>query len=704
MRNRFQMNPPATVLVGLAFLAGSNALPIGSGFAGISLAPGSLNSFYNQEVVIGNFPVNYGFSWTKDGTLEAGFRVETKINGRIVPLAIAVSGNTRDLRRTFKFEAGGRFLDSLSAVIYGDRDGLKWIVFNPSCVGLKTLHIVESVVGEVWALGAPAADAFFRLTWRKDNLDDLYDQEVISGDYSLKYGFSFGKDGNVATGFRILSKNGNKVMPVSFAVGGNVNDLRSTFKFEIGTRLTDSLSALLYGDRDGLRWVSSIWLPVENQGPVNGIGVSLEGNRANPVALSGGVGINDKVYQGRVDFDEHLELTRTNMIYLLVPINEKMRNSAIAILGFALVATCSSMPMVIDVGTGLDLTPGDTTFWRKDFVIGEQPIQVGLGWNKQDNTLAAGVKVTAESGKQLIPISAGLKGSINDIKSINYVVGANLEDTASIVLMGNGNNGIQYQLNGRVPVESNSVSSVGVSLVGGGEITDLENLSSVLTAGVGVGQQVIQGVVEFVGYEPSNVNLEFGANNKFYPIRKMNPATVAVFVLAFVATSLALPVGFNVGLDLKPGNTDFWKNDISIGGQKIQLGLGWNENGLLSAAAKMAVKVSDQLAEIPISAAITTSKDLQQIQYQVGSVYDDKLSAIVFKDTNGALQYQLNAKVPVKSEGSPVSAIGASLEGTGLYPTTLIGGVAVGKEVVQAKVDFVNYRPANVNVGIGADM
>uniref|UniRef100_A0A0A9XLY5 DNA mismatch repair protein mutH n=1 Tax=Lygus hesperus TaxID=30085 RepID=A0A0A9XLY5_LYGHE len=182
----------------------------------------------------------------------------------------------------------------------------------------------------------------------------------------------------------------------------------------------------------------------------------------------------------------------------------------------------------------------------------------------------------------------------------------------------------------------------------------------------------------------------------------MKSAIVALVGLALVATSLALPVGFNVGLDLKPGDADFWKKDITIGGQKIQLGMGWNNNGVISAAAKFVAKVNDQ--DMPITAAVSTSQDMKQLNYQVGSKYADMLSGIVYGDSAGTVQYQVNAKVPVKTEGSPVSAIGASLEGSGLAPATLTGGVALGKEVVQAKVDFVDFKPVNVNVGLGTDM
>uniref|UniRef100_A0A0A9WHT9 Uncharacterized protein n=1 Tax=Lygus hesperus TaxID=30085 RepID=A0A0A9WHT9_LYGHE len=187
MRTHSQMNPAVTAFVGLALLAGSYGLPIGNGFAGISLAPGALGDFYNQEVVVGDFPLKYGLSWSKDGTIEAGIRLETTFRGKVVPFSIAVSGNARDLRRTFKFEAG--------------------------------------------------------------------------------------------------------------------------------TRILDSLSGLIYGDRDGLKWLTSLWVPVHSQrGTLNAVGVSLEGDHTRPVAVSGGFGINDSVYQARIKLDGDLKPSGTQVL------------------------------------------------------------------------------------------------------------------------------------------------------------------------------------------------------------------------------------------------------------------------------------------------------------------------------------------------------------------------------------------------------
>uniref|UniRef100_A0A146MEF7 Uncharacterized protein n=1 Tax=Lygus hesperus TaxID=30085 RepID=A0A146MEF7_LYGHE len=189
-----------------------------------------------------------------------------------------------------------------------------------------------------------------------------------------------------------------------------------------------------------------------------------------------------------------------------------MKFSAATILGFGLAVSCHCFPLSVDVGTGLDLTPGDTTFWNRDFVIDGKPIQVGLGWIKEDGSLAAGVKMVAEMGGNKIPISAGLKANPS-LSYIQYVVGASVEDAVSGILVGDQFYNMKYQLNAKVPVNSGGATSIGASLEGAGQIKDFKSYSSTLTAGVGLGQEVIQAVVAFEGFEPNSINVEVAANS-----------------------------------------------------------------------------------------------------------------------------------------------------------------------------------------------
>ncbi|KAF6214688.1 hypothetical protein GE061_009431 [Apolygus lucorum] len=150
----FNMNSIVTVLVMLSLLAKSNAAPLGSGMDAIALLPLGLNGFYNQEVVLVNLPIKYGFGYNKNGAYTAGFRVECKkFSNKPWTFTVVLRGNPHDLKNTFAFEIGTLVMDGLGGVLFGDKNGLKWMssLWVPVRDGVKGLHAVGmSLQGEKW--------------------------------------------------------------------------------------------------------------------------------------------------------------------------------------------------------------------------------------------------------------------------------------------------------------------------------------------------------------------------------------------------------------------------------------------------------------------------------------------------------------------------------------------------------------------------
>uniref|UniRef100_A0A0A9WYH9 Uncharacterized protein n=1 Tax=Lygus hesperus TaxID=30085 RepID=A0A0A9WYH9_LYGHE len=146
-------------------------------------------------------------------------------------------------------------------------------------------------------------------------LNDFYNQEVVLVSQPIKYGLGFDKNGVISGGFRFERTILGKPWAISFALQANPNDLKNTFKFEIGSRILKGLAGVLYGDKNGLKWLTSFWAPVtDGKRGLHAFGLSVEGENSKPVALGGGVGVNNEVYQGRVSLDKDLKPFGTNII------------------------------------------------------------------------------------------------------------------------------------------------------------------------------------------------------------------------------------------------------------------------------------------------------------------------------------------------------------------------------------------------------
>uniref|UniRef100_A0A146LWQ1 Uncharacterized protein n=1 Tax=Lygus hesperus TaxID=30085 RepID=A0A146LWQ1_LYGHE len=154
-------------------------------------------------------------------------------------------------------------------------------------------------------------------------LNGFYNQEVVPVSLPIKYALGFDKNGVIKGGFRFE----RKPFAISVALSANPNDLKNTFKFEIGSRILKGLAGVLYGDKNGLKWLTSFWAPVtDGKRGLHAFGFSVEGENSKPVALGGGVGVNNEVYQGRVSLDKDLRPFGTNIIIGRSPIQHSFLN------------------------------------------------------------------------------------------------------------------------------------------------------------------------------------------------------------------------------------------------------------------------------------------------------------------------------------------------------------------------------------------
>ncbi|KAF6214689.1 hypothetical protein GE061_009432 [Apolygus lucorum] len=147
-------------------------------------------------------------------------------------------------------------------------------------------------------------------------LHSFYSEGVTHVKQPVKYGFGFDKNGTFTAGFRFTNEVlFNKPWALTGVVSGNPKDLMNTFRFEIGTNILKGLAGAVYGDKNGLKWLSSFWAPVvHNRKGLNGIGLSMEGANLKPVAVSGGVDLNNEVYQGRIQLDKNLKPFSANVV------------------------------------------------------------------------------------------------------------------------------------------------------------------------------------------------------------------------------------------------------------------------------------------------------------------------------------------------------------------------------------------------------
>ncbi|BES89345.1 Hypothetical protein NTJ_02152 [Nesidiocoris tenuis] len=162
--------------------------------------------------------------------------------------------------------------------------------------------------------------------------------------------------------------------------------------------------------------------------------------------------------------------------------------------------------------------------------------------------------------------------------------------------------------------------------------------------------------------------------------------------LAVLATANAYPV-------LNDDVTK-WGSDFVLGGNRIQLGLGWKLDGTVSAGAKMWAGNT-----IPVAAAISSNlNNLNNVEYEVGAggVLNNgnvltNGNVVVAGNNNGKLKYAVSAALPGTGQSISGSIVGDHAEVKQI-------GVSVGNSLdsLSASVELDQFKPQAANIDFGS--